>query len=65
MAYKKVQKYPRITIPFYGDNLKFAQYAAWRNRMSINQYINMLLEQDMKNYDRKEWDTPDDSAEED
>ena len=46
---------PRINLAFYGDNLKFVQYAAWKNRKSITAYINQLLEKDKDNYARNEW----------
>lgn len=54
---------PRINLSFYGDNLKFVQYAAWRNRKSITAYINQLIEREKPNYDRAEWDQPDPSPE--
>lgn len=47
---------PRINLAFYDDNLKFIQYASWKNRVSITAYVNWLIEKDKKNYDRKEWE---------
>lgn len=58
MKKKVVQKKkpdPRINLSFYGDNLKFVQYAAWRNRMSITAYMNQLLEKEKPKYDPAEW----------
>ena len=46
---------PRINLAFYGDNLKFLQYAAWKNRLSITAYVNRLIEKDKDNYARNDW----------
>ena len=57
------KEYPRINLAFYDDHLKFLRYAAWRNHQSITQYVNGLVEKDMRNYARNEWDLPDPEGE--
>lgn len=42
------QKYPRINLAFYDDNLAYVQEAAYQNRMSVTAYVNHLIEQDQK-----------------
>lgn len=42
---QRVQKHPRINMAFYGDNLEFVREAAWRNKQSITEYMNSLIEQ--------------------
>lgn len=49
---------PRINMAFYDDNLEFLQYAAWKNHMSITQYVNLLVSKDKDNYARNEWKKP-------
>lgn len=53
---KKKAPDPRINMAFYDDNLKFAQYASWKNRQSITQFVNSLIAKEMANYDRSEWE---------
>lgn len=40
------QKYPRINLAFYGDNLDYVREAAYQNRMSITEYVNHLIHLD-------------------
>ena len=42
---QRVQKHPRINMAFYGDNLEFVREDAWRNKQSITEYMNSLIEQ--------------------
>lgn len=42
---QRAQKHPRINMAFYGDNLEFVREAAWRNKQSITEYMNGLIEQ--------------------
>lgn len=42
---QRAQKHPRINMAFYGDNLEFVREAAWRNKQSITEYMNSLIEQ--------------------
>jgi len=56
---KKKAPDPRINMAFYDKNLKFCQYASWKNRQSITQYVNALIAKEMANYDQAEWDVPD------
>jgi len=46
---------PRINIAFYDDNLVFLRHAAWKNHMSITQYVNQLVTKDKANYAPEEW----------
>lgn len=48
---QRAQKHPRINMAFYGDNLEFVREEAWRNKQSITEYVNGLIEQarDRKN----------------
>ena len=40
------QKYPRINMAFYGDNLDYVREAAYENRISVTEYINQLIVDD-------------------
>lgn len=42
---QRAQKHPRINMAFYGDNLEFVREEAWRNKQSITEYVNSLIEQ--------------------
>lgn len=53
---------PRINMAFYEDNLEFLQYAAWKNRMSITQYVNQLIYKDKDNYARSDWKKPEEQG---
>ena len=53
---KKKAPDPRINMAFYEDNLKFLQYAAWKNRQSITQYVNGLVTRDKENYNPEDWE---------
>lgn len=44
----RVQKNPRINMAFYDDNLEYLREAAWKNRMSVTQYVNYLVAEDRK-----------------
>lgn len=39
-------KHPRINLAFYDDNLDYVREAAWKNRMSITEYMNHLIQED-------------------
>lgn len=40
------QKYPRINLAFYDDNLEYVREAAYQSRMSVTEYINSLITKD-------------------
>lgn len=40
------QKYPRINMAFYDDNLEYVREAAYRKRLSVTEYINQLIVDD-------------------
>ena len=43
---QRKQKYPRINMAFYGDNLEYVRDAAYENRVSVTEYINQLIVDD-------------------
>lgn len=43
---QRKQKHPRINMAFYGDNLEYLREAAYRNRISVTEYVNKLVEED-------------------
>lgn len=40
------QKYPRINLAFYDDNLEYVREAAYQSRVSITEYVNKLIKKD-------------------
>lgn len=47
---------PRMNMAFYGDHMKFCQYAAYQHHQSVTAFVNSLIAKEMANYDRAEWD---------
>lgn len=45
---QRKQKHPRINMAFYDNHLEYLQDAAWRNKMSITEYVNKLVKEDME-----------------
>lgn len=43
---QRKQKYPRINMAFYGDNLEYVREAAYEKRISVTEYINQLIVDD-------------------
>ena len=43
---QRKQKYPRINMAFYGDNLEYVREAAYEKRVSVTEYINQLIVDD-------------------
>ena len=43
---QRKQKYPRINMAFYGDNLEYVREAAYASRVSVTEYINQLIVDD-------------------
>lgn len=44
-----------MNMAFYDDNLAFLRQIAWKNHMSVTQYVNQLISKDKSNYDPSEW----------
>lgn len=45
---QRKQKHPRINMAFYDNHLEYLQDVAWRNKMSITEYVNKLVKEDME-----------------
>lgn len=43
---QRKQKYPRINMAFYDDNLEYVREAAYKSRMSVTEYVNQLIAED-------------------
>ena len=43
---QRKQKYPRINMAFYDDNLEYVKEAAYQARMSVTEYVNQLIVDD-------------------
>lgn len=43
---QRKQKYPRINMAFYDDNLEYVREAAYQSRMSVTEYVNKLIKED-------------------
>lgn len=53
---KKKAPDPRINMAFYDDNLTFCQFASWKKRQSITQFVNALIEQEKAKYNKEDWE---------
>jgi len=49
------RNFPRINIAFYDDHLDFLRYVSLKNHLSITQFVNKLVAQEMARYDRADW----------
>ncbi len=43
---QRKQKYPRINMAFYDDNLDYVREASYQSRMSVTEYVNKLIMED-------------------